>query len=390
MKILRSIYVNAPNSSTSYPDIAGKRKFDAHSWPFKIEKGWTYVDNLEEADIVPFMFHSMDFDILKLLKPNQIGLGLSIFHIGEALHEQHYKQKLEELKKIFPNILIVHKNSMIKNVDGLIYYDCMFNRTKLYYTEYEIIEKIKQETDVQLVWEMATDARNYTIPRINEKKPGNLLFLAPGLKYQSLVEPRMRYRAALTEYLTEKYSDLGMITSKDNFLYPEPYPENNKKWLAEHFSKGGGFWLPIGNSYYENTYLSIYVETLTVSAYPTKCITEKTFEPLIKGHFILPFSYAGFVQDLRDFGFELPDFIDYSYDEIQDNDKRFSVYLHCIDKCINYMRSHGSHNLFEKHIHSLHHNKILFFKKPYDKLYDKVKHEIYRLRYKVTNHNSNL
>jgi hypothetical protein len=54
-------------------------------------------------------------------------------------------------------------------------------------------------------------------------------------------------------------------------------------------------------------------------------ITEKTFDPLLKGHFILPISNPGTIRRLRDLGFAFPKFIDYSFDEELDIRKRFDL-----------------------------------------------------------------
>ncbi len=78
-------------------------------------------------------------------------------------------------------------------------------------------------------------------------------------------------------------------------------------------------WTPAHNAYYDNTAVSIYVETLLdahdIERDPLGCITEKTWEPLIKGHFILPFGYTGMIQDLQPlYNTHLAPFIDYTYD----------------------------------------------------------------------------
>jgi hypothetical protein len=60
-----------------------------------------------------------------------------------------------------------------------------------------------------------------------------------------------------------------------------------------------------------------------------RSITEKTWDPLIKGHFIIPYAYQGMIQDLRDYGVKLPTWIDYSYDTADDT-HRFEQYLQSV------------------------------------------------------------
>jgi len=76
--------------------------------------------------------------------------------------------------------------------------------------------------------------------------------------------------------------------------------------------------------YYENSYCSVFVETTeTHDPLPS----EKIWNPLCRGHFILPFSGCGIIKLLRNLNFEFPDFIDYSYDEIKDGEQRRTAWL---------------------------------------------------------------
>lgn len=63
----------------------------------------------------------------------------------------------------------------------------------------------------------------------------------------------------------------------------------------------------------------------------TQLITEKTWDPLIKGHFILPYGHQGLIKSIADLGFELPDFIDYSYDQLSDQ-SRPMAYIKELDR----------------------------------------------------------
>jgi len=76
--------------------------------------------------------------------------------------------------------------------------------------------------------------------------------------------------------------------------------------------------------YYEQSYCSVYSET-TESNDPLP--SEKTWHALGRGHFILPLSGAGFINLLKNLNFKFPEFIDYSYDSIQDGPARRDAWL---------------------------------------------------------------
>jgi len=86
-----------------------------------------------------------------------------------------------------------------------------------------------------------------------------------------------------------------------------------------------GAFVPAPNKFYLNSCLSVYVESNCVRPELIH-ITEKTYEPLVKGHFILPFSNPGTISRIQTLGFELPDFIDYSYDQEPDVALRFEKF----------------------------------------------------------------
>ena len=127
-------------------------------------------------------------------------------------------------------------------------------------------------------------------------------------------------------------------------------------------------WQPIANDIYNKTVASIYVESLVgheTFVPETRSITEKTWDPLIKGHFILPFSYPGIIQDLRTiYGVEFPPEIDYSYDEILDRELRFEQFC-CELKRLRKMRWA---ELYHRHRDMLAHNRQMFWDRPYHKL----------------------
>ena len=122
---------------------------------------------------------------------------------------------------------------------------------------------------------------------------------------------------------------------------------------------------PIHNDYYDDTFISVYGETMERGE--VVVITEKTYDPLIKGHFILPFSTVGFLSALRSLGFQLPEFIDYSYDLIDDDAERFACYADEVKRVIR-IPMHRWCALWREHLDMLRSNQRLFYIRDYDRL----------------------
>jgi hypothetical protein len=269
------------------------------------------------------------------------------------------------LQQEIPNeFVIIHTN--FANPQE-IQYDFLWNRQKIYFTNYNYIDL------VQRTYTLDSDARNFQLGRI-EKYDKIRKFLCPNRIYKQYYDhPRIEIRKLLREFV-EKYRTEGFYSDPQNGRILDC--ENPK---TNHRLPEGG-WYPISNSLYNNTFFSMYVETLTgheASSYEDrnikkyKSITEKTWDPLIKGHFILPFGYQGLVDHIRSYGFKLPDWIDYSYDMIEDKNARFECFLESAEKLMKYSKS-DLMNLYEKDIDILFYNRELFWDRPYDSLHDKV------------------
>jgi hypothetical protein len=219
--------------------------------------------------------------------------------------------------------------------NNVIYNDFLFNRTKAYYQGYTFSQSTK------LWYWHGQDA--YQIP--SQKTLKNKIYIAPNKTWNA--DHRKNYfRPRIVDALLEKYANIGYIGDYHRnpklFLYPQwGYSEYGAEILKlESFkipisaikSQNLIGYSPPHNAYYEDTFISIYGETIEYGT--TIAPTEKTYDPLIKGHFILPFSCSGFIQFLRTKGFQFPEFIDYSYDEITNDEKRFECYLKEVDRLL--------------------------------------------------------
>lgn len=343
--------------------------------PFDIEtKDWITTSDIHNADIVPMHGHNIFneheiYNVVKKikelnLKPEQKILFMHIFHIDNCFTDRHYylfarKIFQQELKNDFA---IVHTNF---GLNSEIQYDFLWNRQKIYFTDYNKID-LKDR-----LYTNGTDIKNFELARIEkttDKKTNSIRkFLCPNRVYP-FDHVRLDYRRQLKAFLVPCFKEQGHISDpvKGNILDAE------NTFVNQFLDQGG--WHPVANHYYQGTYFSIYCETITGNVHEDlnyRSITEKTWDPLIKGHFILPFGYKGMIEHIKTYGFKFPEWIDYSYDIIEDNDDRFAMFLESAKKLLD-IDLQTLHKLYEEDRHILVHNRQVFWDRPYDSLHDKV------------------
>lgn len=337
--------------------------------PFDIEcQDWEYVTDITKADIIAIQGHGLFPEINLLqkiieikganLRPDQKLLFLHIFHIDNVFSDTTYYNYIRRtLEQEIPNeFAIIHPNL---DQHRELFYDFLWNRQKIYFTEYDKID---------LKGRLYTHSSDEVSFRLNpiEKKGDMKKFLCPNRIY-NFKHLRLEYRKKIASFL-EPYIDQGYISDPLNGKILDAENPSTNKFLPE------GGWLPVANRYYENTYFSLYCETLTGNLHkdnPYKSITEKTWDPLIKGHFILPFGYQGIIDHIKSYGFLFPDWIDYTYDYIEDNDQRFQAFLESAKKLLE-LPIERLQELYVKDRDILVHNRQVFWDRPYDSLHDKV------------------
>jgi hypothetical protein len=172
-----------------------------------------------------------------------------------------------------------------------------------------------------------------------------------------------------------KYKDIGYINDTENNVFFEVTGGNVDSLKQEVERHTGGTWYPISNEFYEDSYTSIFIETVTENKVAILA-SEKTFDPLIKGHYVIPFGVTNYVKWLREhYNFVFPEWIDYSYDSEVDDDDRFDLYLESVKKYIEL-----SEESVEKWVNQdswmLEHNRKVFYNRPYDSLYETVNKSI--------------
>lgn len=218
-----------------------------------------------------------------------------LFHHGDECHELF----VNKIKNFQHHNKVYLTNNFakfeIQNVE-IVPWNYMWNRTKAFYVE----KPDFKGPDTPFLHHYAGAGR-YILPEINYNNRSKL--------FLNLSARTFYYRTKLYEQVS-KHQDLGYISY----------------WGKGLILGMRGSYIPISNSYYTNSYFSVYVESNCTNPELIH-VTEKAFEPLIKGHFILPFGNPGSVAHIKNMGFKLPAFIDYSYDEIQDVELRFAKYL---------------------------------------------------------------
>jgi len=333
---------------------------------------FSYTDNLDEADIVCVISSfNQSSETYSKLKPNQILLELdNLFHVDhgsgiDLLDDLH--NKLQNKNIPTKKIIIAHKNQFIKDKKYL-YYDILFQREKLYCLDYsDDIDLDKQ------IWTLYCDKGIYDLTDINFPYQRSKNILCPSRIYKfnsDNYHERMNYRIKLRDFLYKNNFGRGYISESNNGAIFNPNTLNPYV-LERLLNQRGGFWYPSSNVYYNNTYVSVYGETIA-NYCNVMCATEKTFDPLIKGHFILPFARPFFIKQLKDYyGFKFPNWIDYSYDDIINNDERFEQYLKSVKNIIN-LSFEDLHKLAITDTEILHHNRNVFKNAIAESFYDKL------------------
>jgi hypothetical protein len=221
--------------------------------------------------------------------------------------------------------------------DKIIYNDFLFNRTKAYYQDYTFSQ------DTKLWYHRSKQA--YSIPDQSVDLKTKI-FVGPNNTWPNSYR-NIKFRPQIFQKLIDSTS-LGYIgnfrVDPQYFLIPHyffPGTRSIDQLLISLFDSTlvdqASYYNILGyspphNAYYEDTFISIYGETIEYGT--TIAPTEKTYDPLIKGHFILPFSCSGFIKFLKTKGFQFPEFINYSYDEVVNDDKRFECYLKEVDRLL--------------------------------------------------------
>jgi len=315
------------------------------------------------------------YDIVNVINAEHAGpepasrlrIELAIWHNHENQSRFGYQTAPTATRSSSNTVIITNAYDPINDHhQWVINNDFLFNRTKAYYLDYPWRPETKR-------W-YYHGPEAFVLEDIPTAENKQKIYVAPNNTKGSFTFRKIKYRPQLVQLLKINYRDLGYIGNYDDdknfFLYAHyQIPNCHSIEELENMQIPNGYgtmgYTPPHNEYYKNTFISIYGETIEFG--PTHAITEKTYDPLIKGHFILPFSAPGFLDRVRLMGFKLPDFIDYGYDTIQDDDQRWTAYAdevrRLLSMSLDQWRQHWTDDL-----DLIRHNRQVFFTKDYDRV----------------------
>ena len=293
---------------------------------------------------------------------NDLKLELSKFKkiiISDLLHyddtvNDNWLQILTKLTEF--NVVVLTNNRLLSDIVHtvpVVFYDLLFNRSKLYYFDkqridhYESIRHTSNQVNFDsTLWLYSGNDLFY----LNDiSKTINKHYVSPTA---TLYTP---FRQQFVNYMIERETK-GLVAC----------PPKGKHLAGDKFTVEQ-WYCPLPSYVYSDSFASIYTET-TWDSDNILHVTEKTFEPLIHGNFILPYSNPGFVNNLKThYGFKLCELIDYTYD--LPNINRSTLFLNSIDKFLEIQLT----TLIEyanDRIDILAHNRELFVTLPYSELKD--------------------
>ena len=238
----------------------------------------------------------------------------------------------------------------------IISYDFIWNRSKAYYTNEKFVHCARP-------W-YYNSPENYRLQALAGADKKTRIFLSANKLHRSNTVFRQRLAEALQ---TTKYNNLGYQRSDLALFGNHVMPDAETVQVlmgSGHVPNVQGY-MPVHNAYYNETFLSVYGETFEHGT--SYIVTEKTLDPLLKGHFVLPFANAGFIEYTKSQGWRLPNFINYSYDSVDDDHTRFTLYCQELDRLLglsmNEWRQHWVDNL-----DILQYNRNQLHKRDYDRV----------------------
>jgi len=289
-----------------------------------------------------------------------IVVNLELFHLYDTIYDSlHDFHSSIDNPRIITVTNVIHREKTHPNI---LYNDFLFNFVKGYYLQFQF-----RPTTIK--WYYGSPA-DYLLPIHTKQK--NKIFVAPNRTYKWHPNREITYRPLLVNLLKEKYSDIGYIGNGDDdpecHLVPNSIDINSEEDIALISQRNTRYWPGFPhNHYYETSFISIYAESIETGL--SIAATEKTYQPLLKGHFILPFSSSHFIAHLKTIGFRFPDFIDYSYDLIENDNDRFNAYTDELTRLLSITSLEDWQELWNtNYINIIRHNQLVFQHRPYDQI----------------------
>lgn len=343
---------------------------------------WEFTDNIEEADVIPIIPASEEdwfFEKIKTrIREDQIVIVLNLFHCDDYMTTNWYRSSdWDRLYNAHEKTLLIHTNPLDNDHPKYVFYDVIFNNQKYYMFD------LDDDFDfASKVWTEFSDKEFYSWGPIDKQySPHNKKILCLNRLYwpDHIVRVQKSLRTRL-QTLFRDNEDIYLSEPHNNkYFYPNGSKEKYEV-IADRVPNGGT-WYPAGDIYYNTSYVSVFIESVVEASLDgyIYCCSEKTLDPLMRGNFIMPFSTPYFIKHTKEiYGFKFPDWIDYSYDEIENTRDRNIAFLNSVKKIMQMsIEELHQHYLDDKHI--LEHNRNVIRDRPYDSLYDKVYSSVTRL-----------
>ena len=335
-----------------------------------------YTTNIQEANYICVnynrphntaqisAFREFILDVRTRNPSATILISNGMFHVDEnADCEKSLTEYSNIVQDIDSNCLILTLNHNYESnkSNNVRYYDFVFNRSRMSYFDHdnEYFKKICDSTQWPLTYPyrdtIPNDGRcyadaeayqlaDYTHDTRNLREGFNLGVTKTFLSSMYAREENIYSKnnpgyamAGLSEPNVFLVRDAVRIDLKNQLKHYPGFVGGDGSWLAtdgdtasqlrQTLTNGFANNAPPSKLYFESSVISIYVETLVLNP-DIFCVSEKTFVPLLQGHFILPFGVENFVGTLIEaYDVQIPDWIDWqAYDGEVDSLTRWLKY----------------------------------------------------------------
>lgn len=360
---------------------------------------WVFVDDISEADVIPIHFTGLGDEYTdtfryfkEYIRPDQVAIFMSLYNADNHMTANFYRgDAFNPVRACADKVLIVHTNGCDTSDPNYIFHDILWNREKYY-----MCGDLPEDFDISgQRWTPFMDRNAYTYSPVDKQySPDNkkILCLNRLYRFGEHFQTQMRARSKLKETLWSRPDIYISDPTAGVFFETNGWEGRDAKLNSGlDVTKSSGTWYPVADKYYNTSYVSVFIESVTQPAYYSTentedlifYATEKTFDPLLKGNFILPFSTPRYVEKLQEYyGFKLPNWIDYSYDKIYDMDERLEAYIASVEKIYSLSLEELHEHYLQDKEDILNHNQKIFESRSYDSLHDKVLASINKLNWK--------
>jgi hypothetical protein len=262
-----------------------------------------------------------------------------IFHY-ESIFETQRIEMIKYFQKILPTSLLTFRKKSVPDLDHVVHFDFYWNRCKQAYH------------DKKPGWKQLGQQNFNQWPVLLDRRPLAVLSLYG------------RNNKHIKQHL---YNSIHHIPGhhggfSDETVLPCETGETHIRSVAA---------TPPARRFFDDTYVSAQIESMIKGNNVIFC--EKTYDHLIQGRFVLNFGPRQYYRTLVENGWRLPVGIDFSWDNIEDqnkdndelqNEPRFSRYIECLTKLTSNIDT--LHDLFMANIDVFEHNQQQLQQRPYD------------------------